>query len=63
MEHDDPATLTAEGLLARYRSRALSPVEALRAVLERVERLNPAINAFAVMVPQAIFDVIEVARL
>ncbi|MBV9654389.1 MAG: amidase [Acetobacteraceae bacterium] len=54
MEHDDPATLTAEALLASYRSHALSPVEVVRAVLERVDRLNPAINAFALMVPGAL---------
>ena len=32
----DPALMTAEQLLALYARRALSPVEALKAVTERV---------------------------
>ncbi|MGH7416299.1 MAG: amidase family protein, partial [Candidatus Rokuibacteriota bacterium] len=36
----------ATDLIPRIRSRALSPVELTRAVLERIERVNPKINAF-----------------
>ena len=43
---DDLCALSATELLARYRARALSPVEATRAVLERIEKLNPALNCF-----------------
>jgi aspartyl-tRNA(Asn)/glutamyl-tRNA(Gln) amidotransferase subunit A len=50
----DPALMTAEQLLALYARRALSPVEALKAVLERVARYNPWVNAFAVMNPKAL---------
>ncbi|HYZ30654.1 MAG TPA: amidase [Crenalkalicoccus sp.] len=50
----DPALLSAEELLALYARRALSPVEALQAVLERVARLNPWVNAFACMDPRAL---------
>lgn len=50
----DPAQMTAEDLLAAYARLALSPVEALQAVIERVARLNPSINAFAVMNPDAL---------
>ena len=50
----DPALLPAEALLRLFRQRALSPVEALQAVMERVARFNPRINAFAVMNPQAL---------
>jgi aspartyl-tRNA(Asn)/glutamyl-tRNA(Gln) amidotransferase subunit A len=50
----DPAQMTAEQLLALYATRALSPVEALKAVLERVARYNPWVNAFAVMNPHAL---------
>jgi aspartyl-tRNA(Asn)/glutamyl-tRNA(Gln) amidotransferase subunit A len=50
----DPAQMSAEALLALYARRALSPVEALKAVLERVARYNPWVNAFAVMNPQAL---------
>ncbi len=51
---DDPATLTAEALLAHYARGTLSPVEALQAVTERIARRNPALNAFAVLDPRAI---------
>ncbi|WP_376089213.1 hypothetical protein ACE7GA_17545 [Roseomonas sp. CCTCC AB2023176] len=46
--------MSAETLLALYARRALSPVEALQAILERIARHNPAINAFAVMNPRAL---------
>jgi aspartyl-tRNA(Asn)/glutamyl-tRNA(Gln) amidotransferase subunit A len=54
MTATDPALMGAETLLALYARRALSPVEALRAVTERVARHNPGINAFAAMNPQAL---------
>lgn len=47
----DPAAMTAEQLLTAYRRRELSPVEALQAVLERIARLNPKVNAFALLDP------------
>jgi aspartyl-tRNA(Asn)/glutamyl-tRNA(Gln) amidotransferase subunit A len=50
----DPALMTAEQLLALYARRALSPVEALRAITERIARYNPWVNAFAVMNPRAL---------
>ena len=40
---------TATELLALYRSGAASPVEATQAVLQRIERLNPQLNAFCVV--------------
>ena len=51
---DDPATMSAEDLLAHYARGSLSPVEALQAVTERIARHNPALNAFAVMDPRAL---------
>ncbi|MCX7931743.1 MAG: amidase family protein [Rhodovarius sp.] len=54
MTATDPALLTAHALIDLYRRRALSPVEALQAVLERIARHNPSINAFAVMNPRAL---------
>ena len=53
MSATDPALMTAEELLGHYARRSLSPVETFEAVTERVAQLNPGINAFAVMVPQA----------
>jgi aspartyl-tRNA(Asn)/glutamyl-tRNA(Gln) amidotransferase subunit A len=38
--------LSAVELIAAYRSGALSPVEVIEAILNRTDRLNPAINAF-----------------
>ncbi len=42
---DDIIWMSAHELLESYRASRLSPVEVLGAVLERVERVNPAINA------------------
>ena len=49
-----PALMTAEELLSHYARRSLSPVEVLQAVTERIARLNPALNAFVVMNPNAL---------
>ncbi|HCA84052.1 MAG TPA: amidase, partial [Streptomyces sp.] len=38
--------LTATQLLAGYATRDFSPVEATRAVLDRIEQVEPAVNAF-----------------
>ena len=54
MSDTDPATLSAEDMLGYFARRQLSPVEVLQAVTERVARLNPVLNAFAVMNPQAL---------
>ncbi|MSQ50056.1 MAG: amidase [Betaproteobacteria bacterium] len=43
---NDLCSLSATQLLALYRSKKLSPVEVTRATLERIERLNPILNAF-----------------
>ena len=42
----DIAYLSAVQLAAAYRNKSLSPVEATRATLDRIDRLNPTINAF-----------------
>ena len=54
MPATDAATLTAEEMLALFARRALSPVEVLQAVTERIARLNPSLNAFAVLNPRAL---------
>jgi aspartyl-tRNA(Asn)/glutamyl-tRNA(Gln) amidotransferase subunit A len=54
MPETDAALLTAEEMLALYARRALSPVEVLQAVTERIARLNPGYNAFAVLNPRAL---------
>ncbi len=42
----DLCSLSAAALLEAYRMRTLSPVEVVRAVLARIETLNPKLNAF-----------------
>ena len=43
---DDLHWLTATEAQAAYASGALSPVELMRALIDRIDRLDPAINAF-----------------
>jgi len=45
----DVATLSACELLRLYRRREVSPVEATRAALDRVDRFNPAVNAYCLV--------------
>ena len=45
----DLCSLSALELLKLYRTKKVSPVEATRAVLERIEKLNPVLNAFCVV--------------
>jgi aspartyl-tRNA(Asn)/glutamyl-tRNA(Gln) amidotransferase subunit A len=46
---DDILTLTAAQLTGHYRSGQLSPVDATRAALDRIEKLNPIYNAFVLV--------------
>jgi aspartyl-tRNA(Asn)/glutamyl-tRNA(Gln) amidotransferase subunit A len=46
MSSTEFAFVPAAELAARIRSRALSPVELMRATLERIERSQPTLNAF-----------------
>jgi len=47
----DLADCSATELLQLYRSRQASPVEATRAVLARIDQLNPKLNAFCHLAP------------
>ena len=49
-----PALLSAEDMLAAFARRHLTPIDLLQAVTERIARLNPGLNAFAVMNPGAL---------
>jgi aspartyl-tRNA(Asn)/glutamyl-tRNA(Gln) amidotransferase subunit A len=51
MPSTDAALLSAEEMLALYARQALSPVEALQAVTDRMTRHNDRLNAFVVMNP------------
>ena len=46
MDADDIAYLNATDLVAAYRDRSLSPLEVTRTVLDRIDALNPKVNAF-----------------
>src|SRR5271155_6092464 len=46
---NDVAYLSAVSLLDLYRRRVLSPVEATRLIIDRVDALQPRINAFCVV--------------
>jgi aspartyl-tRNA(Asn)/glutamyl-tRNA(Gln) amidotransferase subunit A len=54
MPDTNPALLSAEAMLSEFARCRLTPVEVLQAVLERVARLNPALNAFVAMNPNAL---------
>jgi aspartyl-tRNA(Asn)/glutamyl-tRNA(Gln) amidotransferase subunit A len=45
----DPALLSAEDMVSAFARLTLSPVDVLRAITERITRLNPSVNAFAVL--------------
>lgn len=44
--------MTAIELLSHYQSGALSPVDATRAMLDQIERLNPVVNAYCLVDPE-----------
>ena len=46
---NDLCSLSATDLLRLYRTRQASPVEATRAVLARIEKLNPKLNCFCLV--------------
>src|SRR5258705_3821482 len=52
----DLCALTAVELLDGYRKHELSPVEVTRAVLERIEKLNPVLNPFNLVSDHALED-------
>src|SRR2546430_8564837 len=52
----DLCALSATELLVGFRKHELSPLEVTRAVLERIERLNPVLNAFNLVSERAMDD-------
>src|SRR5690349_2865780 len=50
----DLCALSATDLLDGYRKHQLSPVEVTRTVLERIEKLNPVLNAFNLVSDRAL---------
>ena len=52
--NSSPLLLSARDIAARIRRREVSPVEVARAHLDRIERLNPRLNAFVDCQPEAV---------
>src|SRR6185295_2277432 len=50
----DLLTLSAADLLDGYRTKRISPVEVTRAALQRIAALDPVLNAFCVVAPDAL---------
>src|SRR5713226_5505379 len=53
---EEPVYLSLAEAAERIRRRGLSPVELTRALIERIERLDPGINAFLRFTPEAALD-------
>src|SRR3954466_3485247 len=52
----DPTQLTLTEIGAAYRARRLSPVDATRACLDRIARLDPALHAFITVTADLALD-------
>jgi aspartyl-tRNA(Asn)/glutamyl-tRNA(Gln) amidotransferase subunit A len=62
MNSTDLCYTPATELLRLIRSKALSPVDLTRAVLERIERLNPTLNAFCTITADAALEAARAAE-
>ena len=56
------AYLSASELRDHYQAKELSPVDVARALLERIERVNPSLNAFTVVTPVLAMEQAEAAE-
>src|SRR6266436_1008982 len=54
MSNPLPVLPSARQIAAQIRRKVISPVEVARAHLERIERLNPKLNAFVDCQPEAV---------
>ena len=50
----DPALLSAEDMLAAFARLQFTPLDVLQAITARIARINPSVNAFAAMNPDAL---------
>src|SRR5690349_17504080 len=53
MIHTDLCWMPATELAAAIRARQLSPVELVDALLDRIDQLNPALNAYCTIVAES----------
>ena len=59
---DSIAFCSAQELRALYGARKLSPVDVARTLLERIERVNPVLNAFTVVTPELALEQAQAAE-
>ena len=45
-------TMSATELIAGYRDKSFSPVEVTEAILQRIDQLDPKVNAFVTKTPE-----------
>ncbi len=62
MSADELCWLPATELVALIRQKRLSPVELTEAMLARIERLNPQINAFCAVIPDLALQAAKIAE-
>ena len=60
--NDDACFASATELAARVRTGDVSPVEVTRAVLDRIERHDRRVNAFAHLAPELALDMAKAAE-
>src|SRR4051812_7407628 len=60
--HDEIAYCSALDLKTRYASRELSPVEVTKAILERIDALNPTLTAFITVTPELAIELATAAE-
>src|SRR5438128_2546104 len=60
--NDELCRLSATELRVLIRNKAVSPVDLTRAVLDRAERLQPTLNAFVTLAPEAAMQAAEAAE-
>ncbi|WP_105132019.1 amidase family protein [Burkholderia sp. BE12] len=53
---NDIASMSAEELIIEYRRHAISPLESMKAVLDRVERFNPLVNCMCALDKEAALE-------
>ncbi len=62
MSNDDLAYRSATDLITDYRSGALSPVEVTESLLQRIEEINPVLNAFTDVTADIALDAARAAE-
>lgn len=59
---DELCDMSAAGAASRIRRKTLSPVELVRAILRRIERVNPALNAYCTVAAESAIAAAEEAE-